>query len=101
MIVLGGHLRELAGLLQPGSRLLRRRVLSAAWDAPGSRPRLRTGPGALGGALLELERLVDDPPPGSPAEPGRGVPLAGQKGFTDRTGRTKITSCARRCRTSH
>lgn len=63
VIVLGGHLRELAGLLQPRvEAILRRRVLSAAWDAPQVQAATpHPAPGALGGAMLELERLVDDP----------------------------------------
>jgi len=63
VIVLGGHLRELAGLLQPRvEAILRSRVLSAAWDSPRVLAAdAHPAPGALGGALLELEQLVADP----------------------------------------
>ena len=63
VIVLGGHLRELAGLLQPRvEAILRSRVLSAAWDSPSVLAAdAHPAPGALGGALLELEHLVADP----------------------------------------
>ena len=63
VIVLGGHLRELAGLLQPRvEAILRGRVLSADWDSPRVLAAdAHPAPGALGGALLELEQLVADP----------------------------------------
>jgi len=63
VVVLGGHLREVAGLLRPGiEAVLRRRVLSAAWAPPVVRAAApHPAPGALGAAYRELERLVDDP----------------------------------------
>ena len=63
VVVLDGHLRELAGLLRPGvEAVLWRRVLSAAWAVPVVQPaEAHPAPGALGGAYLELERLIDDP----------------------------------------
>lgn len=60
LIVLGGHLREIAPLLRPAlETTLRARVLSARWESP--RVELaddEPAPGARGTALRELERLV-------------------------------------------
>jgi predicted NBD/HSP70 family sugar kinase len=62
-VVLGGHLGHVGELLAPEVRtLLRRRVLSAHWVqpeivvAPGD-----PAAGATGAALVELQRIVDDP----------------------------------------
>jgi predicted NBD/HSP70 family sugar kinase len=65
VIVLGGHLREIADLLRPRlEATLRDRVLSARWVPPtietaGDDP----APGALGAAYLQLERVVSEPAP--------------------------------------
>ena len=65
VIVLGGHLREVAHLIRPRlESTLRGRVLSARWVPPtietaGNDP----APGALGAAYVELERVVGDPAP--------------------------------------
>ncbi len=62
-VVLGGHLAQLGDLLAPEVEgWLGRRVLSAHWAAP----EVVVAPhdaasGATGAALLELQRLVDDP----------------------------------------
>lgn len=62
-VVLGGHLREIAPVLQePLETVLGQRVLSARWDPP--RVQAATAdpaPAARGAALAELERLLDDP----------------------------------------
>ncbi len=56
--------------------VLRRRVLSAAWAVPVVQPaEAHPAPGALGGAYLELERLVDDPARWITGDP----PLADQR----------------------
>lgn len=63
VVVLGGHLGELAGLLRPAlEEHLGRRVLSARWR----RPRVEAAPGApaagaTGAALRALADVVDDP----------------------------------------
>ena len=63
VIVLGGHLRELADLLSPRvEAVLAERVLSSHWVAPtvvAAQP--HAAPGALGAAYRELERVIDDP----------------------------------------
>jgi predicted NBD/HSP70 family sugar kinase len=63
VVVLGGHLRELADLLGPRvEAVLADRVLSSHWVAPSvvaAQP--HAAPGALGAAYRELERVVDDP----------------------------------------
>lgn len=63
VIVLGGHLRDVAQLVAPQVELtLRQRVLSARWVAPTLRPApATTAPGAAGGAYLELGRVIADP----------------------------------------
>ena len=63
VVVLGGHLREIAELLRPRlEATLRERVISAQWVPPtietaGDDPT----PGALGAAYRELERVIADP----------------------------------------
>jgi len=63
VVVLGGHLRDLAGVLTPRlEATLGQRVLSAGWVPPT----IRAGggelaPGALGAAYRELERVLADP----------------------------------------
>lgn len=73
VIVLGGHLREIAHLLRPGmEQVLGRRVLSAAWAPPRvEAAAAHAAPGALGAAFRQLERLVDDPAPWLEAAPAR------------------------------
>jgi predicted NBD/HSP70 family sugar kinase len=73
VIVLGGHLREIAHLLRPGmEQVLGRRVLSAAWAPPRvEAAATHAAPGALGAAYRQLERLVDDPAPWLEAAPAR------------------------------
>ncbi|MFC7491203.1 MULTISPECIES: ROK family protein [unclassified Knoellia] len=63
VVVLGGHLREVADLVGPAVELtLCRRVLSSGWAPPtvrvaGPDP----APGGLGAAYLQLQRVIDDP----------------------------------------
>ena len=63
VIVLGGHLRDVAALVAPRvEATLRRRVLSARWLPPTLQQAPATvAPGALGGAYLELGKVIADP----------------------------------------
>jgi predicted NBD/HSP70 family sugar kinase len=63
VVVLGGHLREVASLLRPGlEATLRERVLSARWVPPTIEPAGgEPAPAALGAAYRELERVLADP----------------------------------------
>jgi predicted NBD/HSP70 family sugar kinase len=65
VIVLGGHLRDVAELVAPRvEATLRQRVLSARWVPPTlRRAPAATAPGAVGGAYLELEKVIADPAP--------------------------------------
>lgn len=65
VIVLGGHLRDVAQLVAPRvEQALRARVLSARWVPPTLRRAPATiAPGAVGGAYLELGKLIADPAP--------------------------------------
>lgn len=65
VIVLGGHLREVADLLRPLlTATVRERVLSARWVEPTIEvAEANSAPGALGGAYRELERVIADPEP--------------------------------------
>ncbi|MGN6752927.1 MAG: ROK family protein, partial [Intrasporangium sp.] len=63
VIVLGGHLRDVAEVLRPRlEATLRRRVLSARWTTPSVElaPRV-AAPGALGAAYVALDAVVADP----------------------------------------
>jgi len=62
-VVLGGHLGELAGLLQPGLEdELGRRVLSARWRRPAvAAIQGPTAAGATGAALSALAEVLADP----------------------------------------
>jgi predicted NBD/HSP70 family sugar kinase len=72
VVVLGGHLREIASLLRPRlEATLRERVISAGWVPPtietaGADPT----PGAVGAAYRELERVIADPARWIDARPG-------------------------------
>ncbi len=63
VVVLGGHLREVASLLRPRlEATLRERVISAGWVPPTIQTaRADPTPGALGAAYRELERVIADP----------------------------------------
>jgi predicted NBD/HSP70 family sugar kinase len=63
VIVLGGHLRDVAQLVAPRvEATLRGRVLSARWVPPTLRGApASTAPGAVGGAYLELGKVIADP----------------------------------------
>ncbi len=84
VVVLGGHLREIAEVLAPTLEVtLRERVLSADWVPPtvevaGDDPT----PGALGAATRLLERLLADPGAWMADEPtpmtGAGSAAAGK-----------------------
>lgn len=63
VVVLGGHLRDLAELVGPRvEEILRQRVLSSALAPPTVRAaEQHVAPGALGAAYLQLQRVIDDP----------------------------------------
>lgn len=63
VVVLGGHLRDLAPRVGPQvEELLRQRVLSSAWAPPTVRAaEPHAAPGALGAAHHQLQRVIDDP----------------------------------------
>lgn len=63
MVVLGGHLREIAELVGPTvEATMRHRVLSSQWAPPTVRAAApHRSPGALGAAYLQLQRVIDDP----------------------------------------
>jgi predicted NBD/HSP70 family sugar kinase len=63
VIVLGGHLGEMADVVIPALRRhLETRVMSARWESPRieAAPR-HAAPGATGAAFAELAALIDDP----------------------------------------
>lgn len=76
VIVLGGHLRDLAGALAAGmADAVQQRALSAHWVVPAIEVSdAYPAPGALGAAYAELERIVTDPAPWLSPDPAPVVP---------------------------